>query len=95
MRRVDAVDRPAVREQHAVGVDEEVADGGLAQQLVDARDEAALAQPHAARAVAEVAFVQIRRDVDLGPDGGPVAIHQREEGVGRRRGDHLDAAGLL
>ena len=94
-RRVGAVDRAAIGEQDAVGVDEEVADRRLAQQLVDAGDVAALAQPHAARAVAEVLFVQIGGDVDLGADVGPVAIHQREEGVRRRRGDHLDATRLL
>ena len=94
-RRVDAVDRAAIGEQDAVRVDEEVADRRLAQQLVDARDVAALAEPHAARAVAEVALVEIGGDVDLGADGGPVAVHEREEGVRRGRGDHLDAAGLL
>ena len=94
-RGVDAVDRPAIGEQDAVRIDEEVADGRLAQQLVDAGDVAALAQPHAARAVAEVTLVEIGGDVDLGADVGPVAVHQREERVRRRRRDHLDAAGVL
>ena len=76
-------------------VDEEVADRRLAQQLVDAGDVAAFAQPHAARAAAEVLLVEVGGDVDLGADVGPVAVHQREERVRRRRRDDLDAARLL
>jgi hypothetical protein len=80
-----------IGEEDAVRVDEEVADGRLAQQLVDAGHVPALAQPHAARPKPEVTLVQIGRGVHLGSNGGPVAIHEREERVRRRRGDDLDA----
>src|SRR5450432_273046 len=90
-RRIDAVSGPVIGEQDAVRVDEEVPDRGLAQQLVDAGHVAALAEPHAARAVAEVVLIEIGRDVDLGADVRPVAIHEREERVRRRRRDDLDA----
>jgi hypothetical protein len=86
---------PPIREQDAVRVDEEVTYGGFAEQLVDAGDVAAFAQPHAARAMAEVLLVQVGGDVDLGADVRPVAIHEREEGVRPGRRDDLDAAGLL
>jgi hypothetical protein len=78
-----------------VAVHEEVANGHLAQQLVDARHVAALAQPHAGGATAEVLFVEIRRRVYLRAQRGPVAVHEREEGVSGGRRDHLEPALIL
>ena len=94
-RRVDAVHRRPVGVLQGVGVDQEVADAGLAQQLVAARDVAALAQPHAARAPAQVLLVEVRRGVDLGAHGRPVAVHHGEEGVGGGRGDDLHPPRVL
>ena len=70
-RRVDAVDRTAIGVEDAVRVDEEVADARFAQQLVDAGDIAALAQPHAPRAAAEVLLVEVGGDVNLGAHAPP------------------------
>ena len=56
---MDAVERARVGEEDAVRVDEEVADALLAQELVDAGHVAALAEPHALRAPAEEALVDV------------------------------------
>ena len=76
-------------------VDKEVADRGFAQQLVDARDVAAFAEPHAARAPTEMLLVQVGGGVNLSAHRRPVAVHQREEGVGRRGRDDLEIPGVL
>ncbi len=91
---VRAVDGGRIGVEQSVGVDEEVADSGLAQELVDGGHVAALAEPHAGRPAAEVLLVEIRGHVHLRPDRRPVAIHQREEGVRGGGGDHLQPAGV-
>jgi hypothetical protein len=78
-----------------VRVDEEVTDRRLAQQLVDARHIATLAEPHALRAAAEMLLVQVCRGVHLRAHRGPVAIHQREVRVRGGSRDHLDVPGVL
>ena len=93
--RVGAVARGAVGQQDAVGVDEEVADRRLAQQLVDAGNVAAFREPHPPRTAAEVALVQVGGDVHLGAQRCPVAIEKRKERVGGRRGDDLESTRLL
>ena len=94
-RRVRAVDGSAVGQQDAVGVDEEVADRRLAQQLVDAGNVAAFSEPHPPRTAAEVSLVQVGGDVHLGAQRCPVAIEKRKERVGGRRGDDLESTRLL
>jgi hypothetical protein len=73
-----------------VGVHEEVADRGLAEQLVHAGDVAALAEPHPGGAAAEVLLVEVRGDVDLRAQGGPVPVQEGEEAVGGGGGDDLE-----
>src|SRR5262249_46849300 len=63
---VDAVLGARLGEQNAVGVGEEVANAGVAQLLIDAIDVAALRQPDAARAAAEVSLELPTADLDLG-----------------------------
>ncbi len=92
---VHAVERTRVREEDAVGVDEEEANALFAHQLVDARHVSAFAEPHPLRSPAEEALVDAGRRVDLRPERRPVAIQQREERVRCRARDDLEAAGVL
>ena len=78
-----------------MGVDEEVPDRRLPQQLVDAGHVAALREPHAARATPEVPLVEVGRHVNLGAQRRPVAIEERKEGVGGGGGDDLHPTRLL
>src|SRR5215467_16043261 len=89
-RSIVAVDGGAVRHHDAVSVHEEIADGRLSQELVDARHIAALSQPHPARTASEVPLVEIGRYVHLRAQRRPVAIEKWEEGVGRGGGDDFD-----
>ena len=75
-------------------VDEEVANAAIAQDFIDARSVAALRQPDALRPFAEVAFELPAADLDLGLDGVPVHVHQRQEAVRGPAGDDLQLAGL-
>ncbi len=93
-RRIDAVARPRAGKHDAVRVGEEVADAGVAQQLVDAVGVAALRQPDAARPSAEVALELAAADLDLGTARLLVDDHQRHEAVRRGTGNQLELAGL-
>jgi hypothetical protein len=93
--RIAAVDGGAVDQHDAVGIDEEVPDRRLPQQLVDARHVTALREPHAARATPEVPLVQVGRYVNLGAQGRPVAIEKWKERVGGSGGDDLHPTRLL
>ena len=94
-RCIGAVDGSAVGQQDAVGVDEEVPDRRLAQQLVDARGISAFREPHPPWPAAEVPLVQVRRDVYLRAQRRPVAIEQWKKRVGGRGGDDLEPTSLL
>ena len=94
-RRVGPVHGGAVGQQDAMGIDEEIPDRGLAQQLVDSGNVAAFREPHSSWTAAEVALVQVGRDVHLGAQRCPVAIEKRKERVGGRRGDDLESTRLL
>ena len=78
-----------------MGVHEEVADAGGLQDLVDARDIAALRQPHAARAAAEVLFVLVDGGLDLRPERRPVAVPDGEEHVRAVAGDEIQLPAVL
>src|SRR5205823_2023016 len=81
-------------EENAVRIDEEVADAALLQNLIDARRVAALRQPDALRALAEMAFELPATNFNLGADGVHVRRHQRQEAVGGAAGDELELARL-
>ncbi len=93
-RRIHAVLRPRLREQDAVGIDEEVADAALFENFIDAGDIAALGQPHALRAFAEMPLELAATDLDLGAHGVGVVGHERQEAVRRAARDELEPAGL-
>ena len=64
------------------------------QHFVDARSVAALRQPDALRPFAEMPFELPAADLDLGPDGVAVDVHQRQKAVRGAAGDDLQLAGL-
>src|SRR5262249_40199896 len=93
-RSIDAVLRPRLREQDAVRIDEEVADAALFEDFIDARDIAALGQPHALRAFAEMPLELGATDFNLGTHGVDVVGHERQEAVRRAARDEFELAGL-
>ena len=68
--------------EDAVSVREKITDARFLQDLVEALVVAALRQPDALRGPAEVLFVVLHGDHDLGAHGVAVR-HERQEPVGR------------
>ena len=92
-RSIDAITRTRLAVVDAVGIGEEVAQPGIAQQLFHSGDEAAFREPDALRLAPEVGLVAGGRDLDLGPTRF-VRQHQRQEAMGGGAGDRLDHSGV-
>src|SRR5258708_35399272 len=76
-------------------VGKEIAYARVPEQLIQTRRVAALRQPDPLRPLAEMALEFACANLDLGPNGVAVDIHQRQETMRCRAGDQLQLAGLV
>src|SRR5262249_40650008 len=91
---IDTELRPRLGKENAVRIGKEIADAGVAQQLIDPLDVTALRQPDPLRPAAKVPLKLARADLDLGSHGVAVDVHQRQEAVRGATRNQLQLAGF-
>src|SRR5690606_10737691 len=93
-REVDAAGCARRGPPQAAILEEEVAQAQCRERRLEPWDVAALRQPDAAWGLAQGALVRLAPDRELRDERLRDVLHQRQERVGRRAGDELQATGV-